>query len=282
MSLASRRSGISISTACKSPEEAWELGIEDAFSEGISLIEWPERLGSLLPPRRLEIEFRCSATRPDGPAERRARCRQGLAKAFGRDRRSCMIRDGRPWPRSSARRVGVVLRRCPAGDASFRRYYRLGRNGSSVVLMDAPAPQEDVGPFVAVAEMLRELGLSAPEVHRCGPRPRFSAARGFWRRHLHAAARARRRRTRPLCARGRHSDRVAAGRRAARHTRHCRPMTRRGCSPRRRCLSTGTDRSRRAVAERRGRITWRCGEPFCRMPCCRRRPWCCATTTSTI
>ena len=41
----------------KSPEEALELGIEDAFSEGISLIEWPERLGSLLPHRRLEIEF---------------------------------------------------------------------------------------------------------------------------------------------------------------------------------------------------------------------------------
>jgi tRNA threonylcarbamoyladenosine biosynthesis protein TsaE len=39
----------------RSPEEAWELGIEDAFSAGISLIEWPERLGPLLPGRRLEI-----------------------------------------------------------------------------------------------------------------------------------------------------------------------------------------------------------------------------------
>jgi tRNA threonylcarbamoyladenosine biosynthesis protein TsaE len=39
----------------RSPEEAWELGIEDAFDQGISLIEWPERLGSLLPDRRLEI-----------------------------------------------------------------------------------------------------------------------------------------------------------------------------------------------------------------------------------
>jgi tRNA threonylcarbamoyladenosine biosynthesis protein TsaE len=41
----------------KSPEEAWELGIEDAFAEGVSLIEWPERLGPVLPRRRLEIEF---------------------------------------------------------------------------------------------------------------------------------------------------------------------------------------------------------------------------------
>src|SRR5438874_3817201 len=39
----------------RDPEEAWELGIEDAFRDGISLIEWPERLGHLLPPRRLEI-----------------------------------------------------------------------------------------------------------------------------------------------------------------------------------------------------------------------------------
>jgi len=41
----------------RTPEEAWELAIEDAFVSGISLVEWPERLGSLLPERRLEITF---------------------------------------------------------------------------------------------------------------------------------------------------------------------------------------------------------------------------------
>ena len=39
----------------RDPEEAWELDIEDAFRDGVSLIEWPERLGPLLPARRLEI-----------------------------------------------------------------------------------------------------------------------------------------------------------------------------------------------------------------------------------
>jgi tRNA threonylcarbamoyladenosine biosynthesis protein TsaE len=39
----------------RDPEEAWELGIEDAFRDGISLIEWPERLGHLLPAQRLDI-----------------------------------------------------------------------------------------------------------------------------------------------------------------------------------------------------------------------------------
>jgi tRNA threonylcarbamoyladenosine biosynthesis protein TsaE len=39
------------------PEEAWELAIEDAFNDAISLIEWPERLGPLVPPRRLLISL---------------------------------------------------------------------------------------------------------------------------------------------------------------------------------------------------------------------------------
>jgi tRNA threonylcarbamoyladenosine biosynthesis protein TsaE len=41
----------------RNPEEGWELGIEDAFHDGVSLIEWPERFGSLIPQRRLEITF---------------------------------------------------------------------------------------------------------------------------------------------------------------------------------------------------------------------------------
>jgi aminoglycoside/choline kinase family phosphotransferase len=51
-----------------------------------------------------------------------------------------------------------------AGDASFRRYYRLAAPGRRVVLMDSPAPHEPVGPFVAVSVSLRRLGLSAPEI----------------------------------------------------------------------------------------------------------------------
>src|SRR5689334_2448359 len=51
-----------------------------------------------------------------------------------------------------------------AGDASFRRYYRLGGDGRRAVLMDAPPPQEDVVPYIAVSQMLRQLGFSAPEV----------------------------------------------------------------------------------------------------------------------
>ncbi len=42
----------------KDPEEAFELGLEDAFHQAICLIEWPERLGNLLPHRRIDITFK--------------------------------------------------------------------------------------------------------------------------------------------------------------------------------------------------------------------------------
>jgi hypothetical protein len=51
-----------------------------------------------------------------------------------------------------------------AGDASFRRYFRVTHGDSRAVLMDAPPPHEDPRPFVAVAEWLGEAGLSAPRI----------------------------------------------------------------------------------------------------------------------
>jgi aminoglycoside/choline kinase family phosphotransferase len=51
-----------------------------------------------------------------------------------------------------------------AGDASFRSYDRLNRNGEAAVMMDAPPPKEDVRPFVRIARHLEKLGLSAPRL----------------------------------------------------------------------------------------------------------------------
>jgi tRNA threonylcarbamoyladenosine biosynthesis protein TsaE len=50
------------------PAEAWELGIEDAFRDGISLVEWPERFGALIPAHRLNITLTHGAE----PTRRRA------------------------------------------------------------------------------------------------------------------------------------------------------------------------------------------------------------------
>jgi tRNA threonylcarbamoyladenosine biosynthesis protein TsaE len=54
------------------PEEALELDIEDAFAEGISLIEWPERLGALMAADWLELRLLPG----DGPE---ARCAELVA-----------------------------------------------------------------------------------------------------------------------------------------------------------------------------------------------------------
>jgi aminoglycoside/choline kinase family phosphotransferase len=51
-----------------------------------------------------------------------------------------------------------------AGDASFRRYFRVIGDAGTAVLMDAPPPHEDPRPFIAVAEWLSSVGLSAPDI----------------------------------------------------------------------------------------------------------------------
>ncbi len=52
-----------------------------------------------------------------------------------------------------------------SADASFRRYFRLDtENGGTLIAMDAPPPQEDVRPFLRVAALLAETGVSVPRV----------------------------------------------------------------------------------------------------------------------
>ena len=51
-----------------------------------------------------------------------------------------------------------------AGDASFRRYFRVVGDGRQAVLMDAPPQHEDSRPFIAIAEYLCEQGLNAPTI----------------------------------------------------------------------------------------------------------------------
>ena len=52
-----------------------------------------------------------------------------------------------------------------AGDASFRRYFRVTSGARSGVLMDAPPPHEDIRPFLHVARWLTERGFRAPAIH---------------------------------------------------------------------------------------------------------------------
>ena len=51
-----------------------------------------------------------------------------------------------------------------SSDASFRRYFRWQHEDRSLIIMDAPPPQEDCRPFVKVAQMLAGAGLNVPQI----------------------------------------------------------------------------------------------------------------------
>lgn len=51
-----------------------------------------------------------------------------------------------------------------SSDASFRRYFRWQGAGRTLIVMDAPPPQEDCRPFVKMAALLATAGLNVPKV----------------------------------------------------------------------------------------------------------------------
>ncbi len=75
------------------------------------------------------------------------------------------------WLESAVRLPPHTLASASA-DASFRRYFRASLaepsaafgGASSLIVMDAPPPQEDCRPFVHVARLLRQAGVHAPNV----------------------------------------------------------------------------------------------------------------------
>ncbi|MES9860796.1 MAG: phosphotransferase [Candidatus Thiodiazotropha sp. LLP2] len=52
-----------------------------------------------------------------------------------------------------------------SGDASFRRYFRIGVANKSYIAMDAPPEKEDTRPFIQVAEAFEAIGLNVPHIH---------------------------------------------------------------------------------------------------------------------
>jgi N-acetylmuramate 1-kinase len=51
-----------------------------------------------------------------------------------------------------------------SADASFRRYFRVTRDDTTRIAMDAPPAHEDCGPFVRVAALMHAAGLNVPQV----------------------------------------------------------------------------------------------------------------------
>lgn len=60
-----------------------------------------------------------------------------------------------------------------SADASFRQYFRWSDGTRSLIIMDAPPPQEDVRPFIRIADLLAEAGVHTPEILAADTRQGF-------------------------------------------------------------------------------------------------------------
>ncbi len=156
------------------PGELAELGFEEFGDGAVTLIEWPDRAGSSLPPDRLDIALTLSPQ--NGPSFRNARV-TGYGSFAARTERIAKIRSF--LERSG---FGAAERRRIQGDASTRSYERLSLDGATYILMNSPKRPdgppvrdgkpysaiahlaESVTPFIALARGLTERGFSAPTI----------------------------------------------------------------------------------------------------------------------
>lgn len=157
------------------PGELAELGWDEATESALVLVEWADRAGELLPADRLDVALALS---PDGDDVREIELtgHGALARRLTRARGVDDILRRSGWDR--ARRIFML------GDASTRAYERLERaDGETAILMISPPHPdgppvrfgkpysaiarlaENIRPFLAVDEALREQGLSAPRVY---------------------------------------------------------------------------------------------------------------------
>jgi len=158
-----------------SVDELTELGLDEIAATGVVLMEWPDRAGDRLPADRIDIGLSLSAARGD-------QYRDAEVTGYGRlAQRVARIEALRTFLRESG--YALAERQRMQGDASTRLYERITRDGKPAILMNAPRRPdgppvrdgkpystiahlaEDVRPFVAMADGLRALGFSAPEIY---------------------------------------------------------------------------------------------------------------------
>jgi tRNA threonylcarbamoyl adenosine modification protein YjeE len=161
-------------------DEIAELGLSPLPPDALVLIEWPERAPQLLPDDRIDIVVSHIAFSPG--AELTAEQRNVTVTGHGRHEatvnRLALMRQV-----IDKAGFGAAARQRMTGDASTRAYARLVTDKQTAILMnmprrpDGPPIQdgksysmiahlaEDITPFVAMANGLRELGFSAPALY---------------------------------------------------------------------------------------------------------------------
>jgi len=154
--------------------ELAELGFEDLPEDTVVLLEWPDRAAGFLPSDRVDITFTLAPQ--ISPESRNARV-VGYGAFSARVERMTQVR---AFLDESG--FGDVPRRRMVGDASTRIFERLTSDGQTTVLMNAPRRPdgppvrdgkpysaiahlaEDILPYVAIAQGLRDRNLSAPTI----------------------------------------------------------------------------------------------------------------------
>jgi N-acetylmuramate 1-kinase len=155
--------------------ELAELGFDDLPDEAVVLLEWPDRAAGFLPPDRLDVTLTLA---PKLKLEfRRARV-TGYGSFGPRVDRMAAVRQ---FIAESG--YTEALRARIKGDASTRSYERLVLGERQVIVMNSPRQPdgppvrdgkpysaiahlaESVIPFVAMANGLRDRGLSAPQIY---------------------------------------------------------------------------------------------------------------------
>jgi N-acetylmuramate 1-kinase len=154
-------------------DELAELGL-DEMADSVVMMEWPDRAGRALPQDRIDIAFTLA---PHDGMEHRIVHMDGRGGATARvDRLGAMLgfldKAG----------LGAAARARIAGDASTRSYERLINGDRRFILMNSPRKTdgppikrglpysaiahlaEDMKPFIAIANALRERGFSAPAI----------------------------------------------------------------------------------------------------------------------
>ena len=153
--------------------ELEEIGLSPLPEGTLALIEWPERAPDALPHDRIDIAF---SHRPALGSNARAAEITGYGKGAAQVERLNALRQFL----DHAGFKDAQRERMP-GDASTRSYARLRHDGTSILMNSPKRPDgpaiydgksysaavhlaEDVTPFVAIANGLRDRGFSAPAI----------------------------------------------------------------------------------------------------------------------
>lgn len=181
------------------PQEIDELGLVEALTDHICLIEWPENGAGVLPEADIHVTLAMAENGRHIIIEATAEICAALSKSATRDAALQDFLADTDW--HSANRTPL------AGDASTRRYERLLTEAGSAVLMDWQAAPD--GPtvydgksysqvahlaeamprFADMVQWLGDAGLAAPMLYACDRDQGFAVLEDFGDHHMAAPAR---------------------------------------------------------------------------------------------